>query len=235
MVDEAGTTSTPLDGAEKERRSKALRWFHSIDLGDGVVTQGAKPAQRLAFQARHVFRHPLSGQSILDIGCWDGFFSFEAHRRGAGRVLAADHHVWNRGWGRREAFELARACLAPAVTVREIPFDEMTPDTVGTHDVVLFLGILHHMRHPLAALERAASLTRHMLVVETPVDTRLPPDPPALAFYPFDEFRGDPGTFWGPNPAGVVAMLRACGFRKVEHDAAYLENGGNHALVHAIR
>lgn len=235
MGSAAEAPEASLDAEAKRLGMKDFRWFHSIDLGDGVVTPGMKSAQRLAFQAKRVFRHPIAGQSLLDIGCWDGYFAFEARRRGASRVLAADHHVWHKSWGDKAAFEFARRCLDPAVEVRDIAFNAMTPESVGTFDVVLFLGVLHHMRHPLAALERAASMTRRMLVVETHIDTRLAPEPPAMTFYPFREFNNDAGTWWGPNPAGVVAMLQACGFSKVEHDMAYLEGGGAHALVHAIR
>lgn len=70
-----------LTAEEKRERMRALRWFHSLDLGDGIVTPGVKPRERLAFQSDRVFRHPVAGQSVLDIGCWDGHFSVEARRR----------------------------------------------------------------------------------------------------------------------------------------------------------
>lgn len=69
-------------------------WYHSIDLGAGVVTPGARSLQSLREQAE-VLRLPnLEGKTFLDIGAWDGFFSFEAERRGARQVLALDHYVW---------------------------------------------------------------------------------------------------------------------------------------------
>lgn len=225
----------PLDAAEKARRVKEFRWFHTMDLGDGVTTPGQKPAKRLKFQASRVFRMPIAGQSVLDVGCWDGFFSFEARRRGATRVVGADHHVWNHGWGKKGAFELARACLDPSVEVREVPIGEMTPESVGRFDVTLFLGAFHHMRDPLGTLTRLAAMTTRMLVVETHVDARLAAEPPAMVFYPFKELNNDPGSWWGPNPACVVAMLKSCGFGKVEVDATYAEAGASHALIHAIR
>lgn len=235
MNETAAEAHKPVSVEDKQRGAKAFRWFHTLDLGDGVVTEGMKPARRLAFQADHVFRHPLDGQSVLDIGCWDGFFAFEARRRGAGEVLGVDHHVWTRGWGKKEAFALARRCIDPAVGMKDIPFEEMTPDNSGLHDVVLYLGMLHHMRDPLGAIARAAALTRRMLVVETHIDPRLPPEPPALAFYPFKELNNDPGTWFGPNPAGVIALLRACGFERVEHDTDYSANNPANGLFHAFR
>jgi tRNA (mo5U34)-methyltransferase len=72
-----------------------IRWFHSIDLGDGNVTRGVKSPELLAAEIQ-TMRLPkrLNGKTVLDIGAWDGYFSFEAERRGAARVVALDHYVW---------------------------------------------------------------------------------------------------------------------------------------------
>lgn len=229
------TATAPLNAEEKRRQMAAYRWFHSIDLGDGVVTKGVKPPERLAFQAARIFRFPIAGQSVLDIGCWDGFFAFEAKRRGASRVLAADHHVWTHGWGKKAAFELARRCVEPSVELREIELEKMTPASVGEFDVVLHLGILNHLKNPLAAMEQAAALTRRMLVVETHVDTSLPAEPPAMRFYPFDELNNNASNWWGPNVSCVHAMLQVCGFKRIEVDTDYSGKGQGRALLHAFR
>ncbi|MBI3117610.1 MAG: methyltransferase type 11, partial [Candidatus Hydrogenedentes bacterium] len=71
-----------------------IRWFHSMDLGSGQVTRGLKPREVLGMEAEIIFRYPLAGKTVLDVGAWDGFFSFEAERRGAARVLATDHFCW---------------------------------------------------------------------------------------------------------------------------------------------
>ncbi len=235
MNQAVATANEPVSVEEKRKGAQAFRWFHSMDLGDGVMTKGLKSAERLAYQADHVFRYPIAGQSVLDIGCWDGFFAFEARRRGARKVLAADHHVWTHGWGKKEAFAFARRCIDPSVGMRDIAFEQMTADDIGVHDVVLYLAMLHHMRDPFGAIARAASMTGRMLVVETHIDANLPPEPPALAFYPFKELNNDPGSWWGPNPAGVIALLRACGFSRVEHDAEYGAGNRSHGLFHAFR
>ncbi len=70
-------------------------WFHSIDLGEGVVTKGFKSAKQQEDELKALRLPDLTGVSVLDIGAWDGFFSFEAERRGAARVLALDHFVWS--------------------------------------------------------------------------------------------------------------------------------------------
>lgn len=71
-------------------------WFHSIDLGDGEVTSGTKSASELAAQTNALcLPLSLAGQTALDIGAWDGFFSFELERRGAKRVVALDEYAWS--------------------------------------------------------------------------------------------------------------------------------------------
>lgn len=231
----SGVATAPSAG-EKRARMQQFRWFHSLDLGDGVVTPGLKPLERLRFQSARVFSHPVEGHSLLDIGCWDGHFSFEAKRRGAGRVLATDHYVWNGpGWGKKGAFDFARSCLAPSVEDLELDFQEMTPDNVGTFDTVLFLGVLYHLKEPLSGIERAAALAGKMLVVETHIDLRLAPEPPAMVLYPFDELNKDKSNWFGPNPSAVIGMLRTCGFSRVEQDMAYTWPGSSRALFHAFR
>lgn len=79
--------------------------------------------------------------------------------------------------------------------------------------MVLLIGVLYHLRHPLLGLERVRALTRELLIVETHLD--LPGvRRPAAAFYPGRELVGDPYNWWGPNPKAVEGMLRAAGFRE---------------------
>jgi tRNA (mo5U34)-methyltransferase len=191
-----------------------IRWYHRMDLGHGVVTPGRNdPAYTLR---RLHLPASFAGKTVLDVGAWDGFYSFEAERRGAARVLATDHFCWGHGGpGTRAGFDLARRALGSRVEAMEIDVLELAPERVGTFDVVLFLGVLYHMRHPLLALERVASVTRELLVVETAVDL-LSVRRPAAAFYPGRELAGDPTNWWGPNPAAVIAMLRDVGFPRVE-------------------
>jgi tRNA (mo5U34)-methyltransferase len=84
-----------MPAAELPPEVAAIRWFHSIDLGNGVRTPGVdRTAQKLK---RLTLPASLSGKTVLDVGAWDGFFSFEAERRGAKRVLATDHYCWSGG------------------------------------------------------------------------------------------------------------------------------------------
>jgi tRNA (mo5U34)-methyltransferase len=93
--------------------------------------------------------------------------------------------------------------------------DDLSPDDPGVFDVVLFLGVLYHLRDPMRALERVASVTGELLVLETLVDLTLTRRPVA-AFYPGDSMDGDATNWWGPNIAAVKGMLREVGFPRVD-------------------
>lgn len=199
---------------EIRREVSKISWFHTIDLGRGIVTPGldATPnkLQAIGLPAR------LNGMSVLDVGAWDGFFSFEAERRGANRVLATDHFCWNGpGWGSKAGFELGRAVLGSRVEDLEIDVLDLDAALVGTFDLVLFLGVLYHMRHPLLALERVASVTHGLLILETHLDL-LDYACPAMAFYAGSELHGDHTNWCGPNVPMVIAMLETVGFTDVK-------------------
>ena len=204
----------PLEQIRAE--SEKIIWYHSMDLG-GVRTRGS---DNTASQLRRIcMPESLDGATILDVGAWDGFYSFEAERRGAKRVLATDHQAWRSaemlGWGTGKAgFELARRALGSRVEDRDIDVYHISPRTVGMFDVVFFLGVLYHLKDPLGALERVASVTSRLLIVETAIDL-MAISRPAMAFYPETELQRDPTNWFGPNAACVDAMLRACGFLQV--------------------
>jgi tRNA (mo5U34)-methyltransferase len=189
-------------------------WYDTIDLGHGVVTPGGRG--NLAVLGRLGLPPRLDGLSVLDVGAWDGFFSFEAERRGARRVLATDSFRWDGGggWGSKGGFELARRTLGSRIEDKHIDVLDLSPEAVGVFDLVLFLGVLYHMRHPLLALERVASVTGRQLILETHVDM-LHGRRPACAFYAEDELDRNPTNWCGPNPAAVVAMHKSVGFRRV--------------------
>ena len=158
----------------------------------------------------------LDGKTVLDVGAWDGFYSFEAERRGAARVLATDSYSWGGvGWGSKAGFDLARKALDSKVEDCQIDAMDLSPERVGQFDLVLYLGVLYHMRHPLLSLERVFSVTRSQLILETHVDL-LWVRRPAIAFYPDAELERDPSNWCGPNPAAVEAMLHTVGYRTVE-------------------
>ncbi len=191
-----------------------LRWFHTMDLGHGVVTPGVTDPARNVLP---VIGLPprLDGLSVLDIGAWDGFYSFEAERRGAARVLATDSYSWvGDGWGTKQGFELARRSLGSRVEDAEIDVMELSPERVGTFDLVLFLGVLYHLRNPLDAIERVASVTAGRLILETELALDWIPRPAAMVF-PGEELNADPTNWFSFNTKALIGLLRANGFTSV--------------------
>jgi tRNA (mo5U34)-methyltransferase len=196
-----------------------IHWFHRIDLGDGIVTPGDDESPRklesLGLPAS------LSGKTVLDVGAWDGFFSFESERRGASRVVAVDPECWRPpdwgpgGFGSRAGFDLARRALGSEVEDVDIDLLDIGPESLGRFDVVLFLGVFYHLPDPWPYLDRVASVTAERLVIETHADF-LDVRRPAMAYYPGTEIDGDDSNWWGPNAALLRAALLERGFSRVE-------------------
>lgn len=221
----------PAEGTVTQAELDALDWFHSIDLGNGVVTKGAKSLAFLEKEADVAFKHGVAGKSVLDIGAWDGSFSFAAEERGARDVLATDHFCWGgAGWGTKAGFDLARKARGSAVRELEVDIPELTVQRVGQFDIVLFLGVLYHLKNPLLTLEQMALLATEVLVVdtETTLDTM---DEPVMRFFPGAELNNDPTNWWAPNIACVKAMLTVAGFAKVE----YTHNPSSNRPINAQR
>jgi tRNA (mo5U34)-methyltransferase len=232
--------------ASSDLREKAagISWYHSIDLGGGVVTPGNPVDARM----RRDGLPDLSGRTVLDIGAWDGFWSFEAERRGASRVVAMDHYAWCvdfarrlEYWERCEAngeipdhrldftefwrpddmpgragFELAQSTLGSSVVPVCTDFMTADPESVGRFDVVLFLGVLYHLREPLTALERVYGLTEGVAVVETEAIAVLGlPGENLLEFHDTGGLRGDYTNWFVPTEGALHSLCKAAGFSRV--------------------
>ena len=210
-----------------ERRQQFLdnRWWHSIDLGNGFVTPGAIPLAEM--QANFAYLQlpaDLTGKRVLDIGCWDGFYSFECERRGA-EVVAVD--CW-----RPEGFFLAYEALQSRVHFHELSVYELSRAQLGSFDIVLFLGVLYHLRHPLLALERVCEMTDDIALIETHViDNARDINFPALEFYEWDELGGQYDNWCGPNTLGLLALTRSAGFVRPE----VLQQHASRSIVKAYR
>jgi tRNA (mo5U34)-methyltransferase len=206
-------TATP-QADDLDQRVKAIDWYHTIELPGGIVTAGVNNSP-LAL-ARLDLPASLAGKSVLDVGAWDGFYSFEAAKRGAARVLATDSFVWQGRW-QQTGFLLAREALGveDVVEDRFIDVMDLSPEALGeTFDVVLFLGVLYHLRDPITALERVASVCRGLLVLETETALNLLPFP-AARLWAGRELKGDDTNWWSMNRAAMMALLKRYGFRVI--------------------
>ena len=208
--------------------SKLGPWYHDIELTPEVSTN---PANKQYMASRWRFLKPfvpddLTGKSVLDIGCNAGFFSFEMKKRNAARVVGVDimPHVL------AQARFLSHWFKQP-IELRELGVYDI--ESLGQFDVVVFIGVLYHLRHPLYALEKVASVCRETMYLQSLLrgDTR---DFEPAENYPFNEegaferpefprmyfieksFNGDESNWWVPNHSCLKAMARAAGFRKIE-------------------
>jgi tRNA (mo5U34)-methyltransferase len=201
-----------------QRKLDAGGWWHSFDLPDGRHIEGVSTLTDLRERiGKFPIPEDLRGFRVLDIGAWDGWFSFEMERRGA-EVLAID--CWD-----NPRFRQIHAALNSRVDYREMDFYDLTPETVGRFDIVLFMGVLYHLKHPLLALERVCALTTNMAVVDSFVlrERHRPGENvenrPVMEFYESDEFGGQRDNWCGPSLPCLIAMCRTAGFARVEHRA----------------
>jgi tRNA (mo5U34)-methyltransferase len=216
-----------------ERRVAELGdWFHNLDL-HGVRTA---PHHFLGDYPRVKWERfadaipaDLRGRTVLDIGCNGGFYAIEMTRRGADRVVAVDS----------DPRYLAQARFAAEVVGADIDFREMSvydlPDLDERFDIVLFMGVLYHLRYPLLALDILHEHAARDLVVfqsmlrgsaevkpfakDYDFTDRAHFDDPAYPrlYFVEDRYAGDPTNWWVPNRACAEAMLRSAGFAIVDH------------------
>ena len=197
--------------AEPGALTAALRdhvWYHRIGLGDDLVTPGVERYE--AFQRpvlERLRRAPLAEARVLDVGCRDGLFAFEAERLGAAEVVGIDNNL------SPGAVEVLVPALGSAVRFTEMNLLDATPEALGGRfDVVLFAGVLYHLREPFAGLRRVADLLVEggTLVVETAV--LLDDERWAMLWCPtgFDgPYDATSPTFF--NRKGLVDSLRSVG------------------------
>ena len=201
----------------------AKGWYHSFEFADGTVIDGY---MRLTVQKERYSRYPipdkLSGKRLLDIGAWDGWFSFEAERHGAQTTAIDCVEI--------PTFLQIHRRLKSKVDYRVLDFYELPAAGLGKFDVVFFLGVLYHLRHPLLALEIVCGLTTDVAIVESfVIDAETWKEHqnaiPTLEFYETFELGNQYDNWSGLTVACMLAMCRAAGFCRVELMFA----GGNYA------
>jgi len=199
----------------------ATRTHHFIsepDTGASPLSQEWRVRRRFARRLRLLgIPEDLTGWSVLDIGAWHGYFSFECERRGADRVLAVDRFAWDR-FGMEE-FLAAHERVESRVEYQHLDVHDLDVQAIGQFDLVLLLGVFYHLRNPVAALERIASVTKRLLICETHVLLPFIHERyPLVPFFPGDERTGEQThDLCGiPTMTALTEMLRFAGFSEVE-------------------
>jgi tRNA (mo5U34)-methyltransferase len=214
------------DAARRAREAiaKQSKWHHRIEVAPGVWTPGLQDTSTVLSQIG--MPEDLSGMRVLDIGARDGFFTFEAERRGAREVVALDNEPPD-----YTGFAIAAELLDSKATYVTENVYSLSRERSGHFDLVLFLGVIYHLRHPLLALDRIHDICspEALLLIETHmidegfVDeagnwrrlTDFHPELlslPLVQYYPADMLGSDPTSQWAPNRVALEGWLRGSGF-----------------------
>ncbi len=227
VVEERWTIEPPNPPSREEAEGFIAAqsfWYHRIYLGNGIYTMPPTHADLVWSYFKPAFPLDLQGASMLDVGSNAGFFAILAKLRGAGRVLGI------------EAVELFLKQAEYIRNVWQMDIEYRLMDAHSIHhideqfDLVMFAGILYHLKNPLQVLEDIGRRCRDAVLVETeviPEDPRnlvvsragprnhmalLPTSKGFMRFYERDELNGDPSNWWAPDTECLLGMLRVAGF-----------------------
>ncbi len=211
-----------MNEVEIRKKIEQREWYHRIEVAPSIFTPGRyDPALILNEMG---FPEDLTGKTVLDIGAYDGFFSFEAERRGAKRVLATDRHPAD-----YLGFATAHELLGSNVEYAVSSVYDLDPEVHGTFDFVMFFGVFYHLRHILLALDKVHSVCRGQMMLEThvidnslqlgretlaldEVDERLRKEC-ILQFYPDGELNDDKSNWFAATSRCLEELIRNSGFR----------------------
>jgi len=204
-------------------------WYQTIDLGNGLHSKGWYDLRSVV--DKWGIPASLAGMEALDVGTANGFFAFEMERRGARRVVAVDvPSARDQDWlpelrdeqpranPNTDRFRLAHAMRQSSVEHVALNVYDVSPERVGTFDIVFCGSLLLHLRNPLAALIAIRSVTRRLAIIETAVDPELDelhPGRPWMRFgnREYEERLGDHCTYWTMSTTALEDMLEYAGFK----------------------
>jgi tRNA (mo5U34)-methyltransferase len=216
-----------LDLAE---RIRAQKWYHTLELGNGLVTDGW-------FDMRPYIQHyglpeRMDGMRVLDCGTWDGFWAFEMERRGAEVVALDVDNEWEYDFPPRRrptefpdtyrggGFELAKEALGSKVQRVHCNLYEASPEKLGgTFDLVFIGTVLIHLRDQLLALERLATVCHGDFIFADEYDRMA-----QLIPFPVSRYRADREAavvFWLPAAKTWKRMIWTAGFDDVKEHGRF--------------
>jgi len=208
-------------------------WYHRIELPGGIETPGWAPLKSEAYR----IPDSLSGKRVLDVGAWDGYWTFEAIKRGAREVVAIDDFSDFLGClepGQRSAwdtFDLSREALGLSperCDRKELSVYDICEENVGRFDTVFFFGTLYHLRYPLLALDKISAICDGDIFIESAICDDYSPyngvfgqgyqgNQMVMEFYPNKEYGDNDSNWWAPTVHCMMHLVHAAGFtEKVE-------------------
>jgi tRNA (mo5U34)-methyltransferase len=220
--------------------AEALPWYHTIDLGGGVVTKGFVDTRSSV--SRLPVPPSLEGMRCLDVGTQNGFWAFEMERRGAGEVIGIDlpdkaerdfpgsaapdeprsSDPEQDGGVSRRGFDVAKEALGSQAEWRPMSVYDLSPEVIGTFDVVFVGSLLLHLRDPVGALERVRGVCRGETLVFDVVD----PIRSVIGRRPSALLDGRRVWWWTPNWQGLRRMIESAGFEIVDRGPLTFVPGG---------
>ncbi len=186
-------------------------WWHWIDFGDDVLTPGNQGYKNFTsdFAKRAQLPDDLKGKTVLDIGCSDGFFSFESKKRGAKRVVAVDCSKVNPSKG----FFVARQILGLDIEFIDSDIYNLNINKLGKFDLVLGLGLLYHLPSPYIALRIIKELTKSEVIIQSRICGK-DEKRPIMVFKPnLDRLKGIGHSMWHPSASAVELLMQEVGFK----------------------
>lgn len=225
------TTGDDVSGLQQAINAQPF-WYHKIELPGGMVTPGWAPLDANAY---HI-PDDLTGKRVLDIGAWDGYWTFEAMKRGASEVVAIDdfsdylgslEERDRPGW---QTFDLCRDALGydhDACQRIEMSVYDINEENLGRFDVVFCFGVLYHLRYPLLALDRIAAVCEQSLYVESAIlddyspyrggfGAGYPGGQMVMEFYPDNQYGNNHTNWWVPTVHCLGHLVRSAGFPHVQ-------------------
>jgi tRNA (mo5U34)-methyltransferase len=226
---------TPQQVLETKQKMLQYQWYHTIDLGQGLITPGQ-------YDHRPLIQHyglpdRVAGKTVLDVGPAQGFFAFEFEKRGAARVVTVELPRWSEHDGsaslkasfQRDQVDIhnedyLHGALKFAIETRHSKVEQMYcnvydlgPSTTGLFDIVFCGSLLIHLTDPLRALYALRSVTRDYAIITTPLD------PDRFARKPRALFHGvvNGQAFWAPNMLCLEHWALAAGFNRVERVSTF--------------
>jgi tRNA (mo5U34)-methyltransferase len=220
------TAPTSPEAVELLERVQGIEWYHTMDLGHGVITPGF-------FDHRPVMGHyhlpqSLAGKRVLDVATYNGYWAFEFERRGAAEVIATDIDSFNEidlspvrrasmsaeqlnqkvGTG----FQIAHAALKSRVKREVVSVYELSPESIGTFDMVMCSDLLLHLTNPVRALQRIRTVTRGYALIVDMYDPYLDRAGRNLFHYRGGIYET---VWWTFSLTGLEQMIRDAGFSRV--------------------
>jgi tRNA (mo5U34)-methyltransferase len=215
------TANQALTSDVFERAQMLGFWFHSIPFPDGRITAGNKSMAQQQHELRcWQFPADLTGKTMIDIGCADGFYSIVGRARGAARVLSIDD---------QQTMGLQFLLENKVYPIEYRKLDVMSPEFADLEpfDFVHFAGVFYHLQNPVEAFKRVRRITREVALIEGHINETYGRELPYAVYYEGSELNNDPTNWWGPNLPCLEAMIRTAGFSRYQLTGIVDERAGN--------